>query len=178
MLDLLAHAAADAGHEFVEPAAFGFLTPPMAVALAMAVLLIILWRFGVPRMVASALDKRIAGIMTQLDEAAKLRAEAEALKTSYEKKSAEADAEIAGLRESAERQAFEIVAKAERDAKAMIARRKALAAEKIAAAERAAIDELRTRAASAATAAASGLIAKQHDAAADKALVDQAIAGL
>jgi F-type H+-transporting ATPase subunit b len=36
----------------------------------------------------------------------------------------------------------------------------------------------RARAASAAAAAASGLIADQHDAAADKKLVDQAIAGL
>jgi len=178
MLDLLAHGAVEAGHEFVEPAAFGFLTPPMAVALAMAVLLLILWRVGVPGMVAGALDKRIAEIKAQLDEAAKLRAEAEALKASYERKSAEADAEIAVLRESAERHAAEIVAKAESDAKAMIARRKALAEDKIAAAERAAVEELRAKAASAASAAARELIAEKHDAAADKKLIDQAISGI
>ena len=75
-------------------------------------------------------------------------------------------------------QAADVVAKAKQDAADLIARHKALSEAKIAAAERAAIDELRTKAASAAAAAAAGLIAEQHDAKADKALVDQAISSL
>jgi F-type H+-transporting ATPase subunit b len=60
----------------------------------------------------------------------------------------------------------------------MIARREKMATDKIAAAERAAVEELRARAAAAAAAAAGQLIAQHHGASADKALVDSAIAGL
>ena len=51
-------------------------------------------------------------------------------------------------------------------------------ANEIAAAERGAIDELRARAARAAAAAAGKLIAAEHSAQADQALVDEAIAGI
>ena len=57
-----------------EPTAFG-LTPPMWVALAMvAVFAILLWK-RVPALIGKALDRKIAGIREQLDEAATLRAE-------------------------------------------------------------------------------------------------------
>ena len=71
-----------------------------------------------------------------------------------------------------------IIAKAGTDAEALVARRQAMAEAKIAAEERAAIDELRATAAKAATAAAAKLIAERNDAASDAKLVDQAIAGL
>ena len=71
-----------------------------------------------------------------------------------------------------------IVAKAKTDAEALVERRTAMAEAKIAAEERAAIDEVRAVAAKAATAAAGRLIAERNDAKSDKALVDQAIAGL
>ena len=73
---------------------------------------------------------------------------------------------------------IQIVAKAKSDAEALIARRGKSAEEKIAAAERNAVAELRARTAEAAAQAARGLIAKNHNASADKALVDQAIAGI
>ena len=50
-----------------------------------------------------------------------------------------------------------------------------MAEEKIGAAERSAIAEVRAKAATAATQAAQALIASRHDAAADKALIDKAI---
>ncbi len=53
-----------------------------------------------------------------------------------------------------------------------------MAQDRIAAAERAAIAELRTRAANAATTAAAVLIGQVHDAKADKGLVDEAIGKL
>ena len=71
-----------------------------------------------------------------------------------------------------------IVAQARNDASALIERRGKMAEDKIAAAERAAIAEVRAKAANAAAAAAAKLIAEGHDAGADRALVDQAIAGL
>ena len=53
-----------------------------------------------------------------------------------------------------------------------------MAEDKIAAAERHAIDEVRARAASAAAAAAASLISEEMDAGTDKALVDRTIEGL
>ena len=80
--------------------------------------------------------------------------------------------------ERAKHEAEAIVAKAAEDAEALVERRKAMAEAKIAAEERAAIDELRATTAQVATAAAAKLIAERADAGADKKLVDQAIASL
>jgi F-type H+-transporting ATPase subunit b len=173
-------AAAAHGEEHAAAAAFGvsFLTPAFFVALAMLVVFAIMLKARVPALIADALDSRIAGIRKQLDEAAKLRAEAEALKAEYERKGREADAEIATLKASAERQASEIVAKAKSDAEALISRHQAMSEAKIAGAERTAVEEIRATAARAAAAAAEKLIAERHDPAADKRLVDEAIAGI
>jgi F-type H+-transporting ATPase subunit b len=172
MLEFLA-----AGAEHAEPTAFG-IEPSGYVALAMLVVFaIMLWK-RVPALIAAALDKKIAGIREQLDTAAKLRDEAAALKAEYEAKASAADEEIAALKAAAEKQAADMVAKTKSDATQLIARHKALSQAKIAAAERAAIDEVRTRAASAAAAAAGLLIAEQHDAEADAKLTDRIISEL
>lgn len=176
-LALLA-AAAQHGAEHAEPMAFGFIGPGMWVALSMSVLIgVMLWK-RVPGMVTSGLDNSIAEIRKQLDEAKALRAEAEALRKEYADKIAGAEKDAADMIDHARHEADAIVAKAEADTTALIARREKMAEDKIAAAERGAVDELRAKAASAATAAARQLIADQHGASADKALVDQAIAGL
>ena len=169
-----------AGHapaEHAEPTALG-LTPTGWVALAMiAVFAIFLWK-RVPAAVGKALDQQIATIRSRLDEAAALRAEAEALKKEYQKKAKAADKEAKAMIERAGHEAEAIVAKANSDAEAMIERRTRLAEQKIAAEERAAINDLRASAAAAATWAAEKLIAERYDAKADAALVDQAITGL
>jgi F-type H+-transporting ATPase subunit b len=170
-----AHGGAAAHHE--EPTAFG-LTPPAWIALAMiAVLAILIWK-RVPALIGKALDKKIQGIREQLDEAAKLRGEAEALKAEYEARSAQAGAEAATMLERARAEADSIVSKAEADAAALVERRTRMAEDKIAAAERAALDEVRTKAARAAAAAAETLIREKVDASADKANVDATIAEL
>ena len=69
----------------------------------------------------------------------------------------------------------EIVAKAKTDAEALIERRTRMAEDKIAAEERAAVEQLRAAAADAAAKAAAKIIAERHDAATDAKLVDQAI---
>ena len=163
--------------EHAEPTAFG-LTPGGWVALAMiAVFAIMIWQ-KVPAMVAKALDGKIAEIRAQLDEAKQLRAEAEALKAEYQAKSAAADGEAKAMLDRAHAESASIVAKAKTDSEALVERRTQMAESKIAAEERAAIDEVRAVAAKAATAAAGRLIAERNDAKSDKALVDQAIAGL
>ena len=161
-------------HE-AEPTAFGFLTAPMAISLAMVVVIaIMIWK-KVPGAVARALDSKIALIRDQLAEAESLRKEAEALKAEYEAKSASADKDREALLERARHEANDIVAKAKTDAEALIERRGRMAEDKIAAEERSAIEQLRSAAADAAAKAAAKLIAERHDAATDAQLVDRAI---
>ncbi len=66
--------------------------------------------------------------------------------------------------ERARHEADEIVAKAKTDAEALVERRTRMAEDKIAAEERAAIEQLRAAAADAAAKAAARLIAERHDA--------------
>lgn len=172
------HDAGGHGAEHVEPVAFGFIGPGAWVSLAMLVFIgVLLWK-GVPRLITGGLDAKIAAIREQLDEAKKLRAEAEALREEYAAKIANAEKDAAAMIEHAKVEAEAIVAKAEADTKDVIARRERMAKDKIAAAERGAVDELRARAAVAATEAARGLIAAKHGVEADRKLVDDAISGL
>lgn len=178
--DQTAHAVGVAEEHHAEAIVGGvsFLTPGFFVALAMLVVFAIMFKARVPALIAKALDARIAGIRQQLDEAAKLRAEAEALRDEYAKKAKEAASEIIAMKDAAEHQAEEIVEKAKRDSAALIARRQAMAEEKIATAERAAIEQVRVRVAEVAAAAARELIVAKHGAEADSKLVDQSIAQL
>jgi F-type H+-transporting ATPase subunit b len=165
------------GHDVPPPTALG-LDPGGWVALSMvAVFAIMLWK-KVPEMVAGMLDKQIAGIREQLDAASNLRKEAEALKAEYEAKAKGAAKEAEAVKAAAAKEADEIVAQAKKDATALIARRTQMAEDKIGAAERAAVAEVRAKAASTATAAAAMLIAAGHDAKADKPLIDATIARL
>jgi F-type H+-transporting ATPase subunit b len=118
-LTLLSEAAAQ---EHAAPSAFG-LEDYQWVSLAMLVLVaVVLWK-KVPGAIAGGLDKKIAEIRQQLDEAKALRAEAEALRAEYAAKiaGAEKDAEamLAGAREEADA----ILAKAEAESEVMVARR-------------------------------------------------------
>lgn len=148
------------------------------VSLAMAVFILILLIKKVPGLIGGALDGRIAQIKAQLEEASKLRAEAEALKTEYEAKLAAAAGEADAMRKSAEHEAATLLEDAKTNAAALVVRRQKMAEDKIGAAERAAIADIRTKAVRAATSAAASLIAQGHDAKADKVLVDDAIKGL
>jgi F-type H+-transporting ATPase subunit b len=167
----IGHAPApDAG----EPTFMG-LNPGGWVALAMIVVIAILIWKKVPAAIGKALDSKIALIRDQLAEAESLRKEAEALKAEYEAKAASADKDREALLERAKHEADDIVAKAKSDADALIERRTRMAEDKIAAEERAAVEQLRAAAADAAAKAAARLIAERHDAATDAKLVDQAI---
>lgn len=174
MLNMLAEGAAGEGGYAT---AFGF-GPHGWVALAMLVVIGIMLRAGVPKLIAKVLDDRIASIRSQLDEAAKLRAEAAKLRDEYRGKIAGAEKEAAELLEKAQGQADEIVKKAEADSKALVARRKKMAEDKIAAAEREAVEELREKAASAAASASRQLIADRHDAKSDSKLADEVISSI
>ncbi|MGD9812336.1 MAG: F0F1 ATP synthase subunit B [Sphingobium sp.] len=156
----------------------GYLNATTIVSVSMAVFITILIWKKVPELIGKALDGKIATIRSQLDEAAKLRAEAEALKAEYQAKLAGAEKDAAALRTRAEEEATLLVAEAKTSTAALIKRRQKMAEDKIAAAERNAIAEIRAKAVSAATSAAASLIAENHDAAADAKMVDGTIKSL
>ena len=166
------------GAHHPDPSLFGVLDATVWVSIAMAVfILILIWK-KVPGLITRGLDGQIAAIRNRLDEAKQLRAEAEALRDEYAKKIAGAEAQAQAMLAHADEEAKAVLAKAESDAAELTARRAKMAEDKIAAAERAAIQAVRTKAAEAATRAAAAIIADKHDAGADKAQVDKTISGL
>jgi F-type H+-transporting ATPase subunit b len=121
------------------------------------------------------LDARAARIAKDLDEAAKLRAEAEKLLAEYQTKHREAMAQAESIVTAAKEEAARLAAKAEGDLAAALKRREDLAMERIAQAEAQATSEVRTAAVDLAIAATSKLLGTRLDAARQDALIDGAI---
>lgn len=175
---LQGHTTAPGGAEHVaDPTGWGLNSTGWVAVAALIVLALLLWK-KVPGAIGRMLDARIAAIRVQLDETSKLRAEAEALRAEYETRARTAQAEADQMREHARQEAHQILVKAKADAESLMERRARMAEDKIAAAERAAAAEVRARAADAAARAAGLLLAQNHDAAADRAMIDRSIAGL
>jgi F-type H+-transporting ATPase subunit b len=170
------HEAGGAEH-VVEPTALGFNTTGWVAIAALVVLLIMLVK-GVPAMIGRSLDGKIADIRRQLDDAARLRAEAEALRAEYEGKARSAHGDAETIRAHAHQEAHAIITKAKADAEALMDRRARMAEDKIAAAERAALAEVRATAAEAAVKAAALLMRDSVDATVERPLVNRTIAGL
>ena len=135
-------------------------------------------RFFLTKKNWGGLDKKIAEIRHQLDEAKSLRAEAEVLRDEYAAKIAGAEKDAEAMMDGARREADTILAKAESDGEKMIERRQRMAEEKISAAEREAVNDVRKRAVDAAAKASRNLIAERHDKAADSMLADEVISSL
>jgi F-type H+-transporting ATPase subunit b len=148
------------------------------VAIAMLVVFAILVWKRVPAAIGKALDKKIGAIRDQLAEAEALRKEAEQLKAEYAAKAAAAESEAAAMIERARHEADAMLEKAKQDADSLVERRTKMAEEKIAAEERAAVQQLRSAAADAASRAAARLISERVDADTDSALIDSAIKDL
>lgn len=172
---MMAHTAQiEAEHEIN----FHGITAPAFVALSMVVVLLIIWFAGGFKAMGKGLDSKIATIRKQLDQAAALRAEAEALRAEAQAQAAAAHKDAEAILAGAKAEAATLVAQARVDADTLVERRAKMAEDKIAAAERSAIAEVRAKAAAAAAGAAAKLIAEKHDASSDKALIDRTIAGL
>lgn len=117
----------------------------------------------VPVMVTKALDARAAAIAAELDEARRLREEAEAVLAQYKRKASEAETEAQAIITQAQQDAERFALEANAQLKLQIERRTQQAKDKIAQAEAAAAAEIRTLAADAAAAAAEKLIAARLD---------------
>lgn len=130
------------------------------------------------RALAGMLDDRSNRVRAELDEALKLREEAEAMLRDAEQRRAEAQAEAKALIEGAQAEAARVAEAATAEAEAAAKRREQMAVDRIAAAEKAAVDEVRVAAADIAAAAARQVIAEGLTADADARLINQAIAHL
>jgi F-type H+-transporting ATPase subunit b len=128
-----------------------------------------------PKRVTQVLDERIAETKRTLDEAKALRAEAEALLADAKAKAAASAGDAKAIVSHAEAEAKHLLDDAKLKAADLTQRRQKMAEDKIAAAERAAVDEVRNRAAAAAAGIAAEVLRQSHDAKADAALVDTAI---
>jgi F-type H+-transporting ATPase subunit b len=116
---------------------------------------------GAPRMLLKALDARGEAIAAELAQAAKLREEATALLASFEKKTAEAEANAAAIVAEARAQAEQLAVEAADRMKDFIARRTKQAEAKIALAEAQAMAEVRSAAADHAAKAAEIVLTDQ-----------------
>jgi F-type H+-transporting ATPase subunit b len=130
------------------------------------------------RALAGLLDGRSAAIRTELDQAAKLRAEAEAMLEAARQDRDIAIAEARQMLDRSRAEAARITEAAHADAEAAAKRRERMAMDRIAAAEAAAITEIRQTAASMATEAARMVIGQGLGDTEDAAIVDAAIADL
>lgn len=124
------------------------------------------------------LDRRAALVRAELDEAERLRREAEAILADAKQRREAAIADAQRLLEGAKHEAERLTAAAAAEAEAAAKRREQMALDRIAAAEKAAVDQVRLTAAQIATAASERVIRDGLTPAADAALIDRAISGL
>jgi F-type H+-transporting ATPase subunit b len=128
--------------------------------------------------IATMLDGRAATVRAELDEAARLRAEAEQMLRDAQAAREAALQEARAVLERSRAEAARVTQEAQADAEASARRRERMALDRIAAAEKAVVTEMRDLAAELAAQAARDVIAGSLSAEADAALVDDAIAGL
>lgn len=125
----------------------------------------------VPGKIGSALDSRADSIRKDLEEARRMREEAQALLSEYQRKRHAAEAEAEAIIAEANTEAERLTLETNQALEEMMARRSKAAEEKIAQAETQAIAEVRAKAADIAVAAAEQILsAKVKDKVADDIL--------
>jgi F-type H+-transporting ATPase subunit b len=128
------------------------------VAVAFLIFVGILIYVGVPKMLLGALDNRAKRVQAELDEARRLKEEAQKLLAEYQGKQRQADDEAAAIIAGAKAEAERIAAEAKTKMEEFIARRTKMAETKIAQAEAQAVADVRAAAAAAAAAAAEKIL--------------------
>jgi F-type H+-transporting ATPase subunit b len=154
-----------------------FADPRSWVAVAFVIFFVL---FGKKIWVALAgiLDKRADTIRAELAEAQRLRKEAEAMLAEAAAARATALTRAQELLDGAQREANRLAALAAADAEQSAVRREKMAMDRITAAEKAAVDEVRIAAADVASHATRLLLTETLSADASAAIVDRAIASL
>lgn len=134
--------------------------------------------YKVPGMITKALDDRADAIRSELDEARRLREEAQQLLADYQRKSREAEEEANAIVAQARREAEALAAETRKSLKEGLERRTKLAEEKIARAEAQALSEVRAAAVDSAVAAAQRIIKRKVTPEVNARLVDQGVSEL
>jgi F-type H+-transporting ATPase subunit b len=128
------------------------------VAVAFVIFIGILVYVGVPKMLIGALDDRARRVQAELDEARRLKEEAQKLLAEYKSKQKQADEEAAAIIAGAKAEAERIAAESKTKMEEFVARRTKLAESKIAQAEAQAVADVRAAAAEAAVTAAEKIL--------------------
>lgn len=131
------------------------------VLLAFILFLVVLAYFKIPALLGGMLDKRAEGIRDELDEAKKLREDAQALLASYERKQREVQDQSARIVEHAKEEAKLAAEQARAEMEKSVARRLAAATDQIKSAQDAAVKDVRDSAISVAVAAARTVVSNQ-----------------
>jgi F-type H+-transporting ATPase subunit b len=129
------------------------------VALGFLCFLGLLAYLGAHKRVFDAIDQRQARIKSELDDARRLREEAQALLAEFERKGREAETEAAAIIAGAKAEAERLAAEAKTKMEDFIARRTKMAEAKIVQAEAQALADVRSAATDAAVAAAEKILA-------------------
>jgi len=148
------------------------------VAVAFVAFLVILLYYKVPKLIAKALDDRADAIRKELDQARRLRQEAQDLLADYQNKHRNVGQEADGIVEQARREAEAFAHETRAALKDSLERRTKIAEEKIARAEAQAIDEVRATAVEVALAAAEKILREKVAGSSGAALLDQSIRDL
>ncbi len=151
--------------------------PTFWVAVAFVVFVgLMAWKARKPML--DGLDARAERIKAELDEAQRLREEAQKTLAEYKRKQRDAAKEAEDMLANARHEAELLSKQAAEDLKATLRRRERAALEKIAQAETQAINDVRAQAVDIAMAATAKLLSENVDPQRDQAMVDQAIKDL
>ena len=129
-------------------------------AVAFVTFLGVLVYFGAHEMMVKFVDQRRDRIKGELDEALRLKEEAQALLAQYQRKQREAEQEAAAIIAGASAEAERMMSEAKAKMEEFIARRSKMAETKIAQAEAQALADVRAAAAEAAVSAAETILTK------------------
>lgn len=121
-------------------------SPTFWVFVAVLIFIFALAYYGVFKKMGAALDARAKKIENELEEAKRLREEAQALLASYQRQQKEAEAQAEHIIKQAKHDAEVMAAKARTDLQERLERRAALAEAKIATAEAQAMKDVQARA--------------------------------
>jgi F-type H+-transporting ATPase subunit b len=175
-LTSLAVAVAEGAAETHEASGGLLLNVSFWVTLAFAIVIAIFARAGMHTMIGSGLDKRAQNIADEINEARRMREEAQELLARYQRRQHEAESEAAAIIEQAKKDAKRMTLEAREKIEAQMERRAKAAEDKIARAEAQALSEVRGQTADLAIAAARSIIKERMDTGAQSAFIDRAIA--
>jgi F-type H+-transporting ATPase subunit b len=148
------------------------------VLVSFVVFVLIVLYYRVPRMITKALDDRAETIRKDIDEARRLREEAQKLLTDYQQKHRTAGQEAEAIVAEARREAEAFAQETRAGLKDTLERRTKQAEGKIGRAEAQAVDEVRAAAVDLAIAAAEKILREKAAGAGGTALIDQGIRDL